>query len=440
MLGTGGNRLARGLAGSLELSLRAAALPWMLGLRWAGGLESPARQGMPAPARSLGLALKVAADELFFAAEVVSGALAVRARDRRRVAREVEAAHALFDDRGWLARPATFHRKPPPLARVDVRPARGGHGRYLHVSFPSGFEPHAGVPGRARWLRYAPNRTAHAWLLRHEGAPRPWVVCVPGYRMGQPLLDFAGFRASWLHRELGLNVAIAVLPFHGPRRVGRRSGDGYLSGDFLDTLHAQTQAIWDLRRLVGWLRREGAPAIGAYGLSLGSYTVSLLAALEPALDCAVAGIPASCFVGLARSNVPRGLLALAERGGFPFERIEALLRVVSPLALRPLLSRERCFIYAGTADRLAPPSQAFDLWEHWDRPRVAWYHGSHVSFCVEPTVPALLREALGADGPLHARRAAAASARITAADTSARSRRRALSSPARAARSPLPMR
>jgi hypothetical protein len=439
MLGTGGNRLARGLAEGFELSLRAAALPWMLGLRWAGGLGGPSREGLPAPARSLALALKVAADELFFAAEVVCGALAVRAADRRRVAREVEAAHSLFLERGWLARPETFHRTPPPLATPSERDARGGRRRYRHLSFASGFEPHAGVPGRARWLRYAPNRTAHAWLLRHDGAPRPWVVCVPGFRMGQPLLDFAGFRAGWLHRELGLNVAIAVLPFHGPRRVGRRSGDGYLSGDFLDTLHAQTQAIWDLRRLVGWLRREGAPAIGAYGLSLGSYTVSLLAALEPGLDCAVAGIPASCFVGLARNNVPRSLLALAERTGFPFERIEELLRVVSPLALRPLLPRERCFIYAGTADRLAPPAQALDLWEHWSRPRLVWYDGSHVSFFVEPAVPTLLREAFGAEA-WPKRRAACAARVVTSADTSLRSPRRAPPLRARAVRSPLPMR
>jgi len=439
MLGTGGNRLARGLAGGLELSLRAAALPWMLGMRWAWGLGGPPRAGLPAPARSLSLALKVAGDELFFAAEVVSGALAVRAADRRRVAREVEAAHALFLERGWLAQPERFHRTPPPLVLASEREVRGGRRGYRHLSFASEFEPHVGVPGRARWLRYVPNRTAHAWLLRHDGPPRPWVVCVPGYRMGQPWVDFAGFRARWLHRELGLNVAIAVLPFHGPRRVGRRSGDGYLSGDFLDTLHAQTQAIWDLRRLIGWLRREGAPAIGAYGLSLGSYTVSLLAALEPGLDCAVAGIPAACFVGLARNNVPRGLLALAERTGFPFERIEALLRVVSPLAIRPLLPRERCFIYAGTADRLAPPAQAFDLWEHWGRPRVAWYHGSHVSFFLEPAVPALLREAFGSEA-WPKRRAASAARLVTAADASLRSPRRALPPRARAVRSTLPMR
>ena len=437
MLARRGGGLVQGVGGGVELSLRALALPWMLGLRWAGRIGASHREGVPRPARSLGLALKIAADELFFATELVSGALSVGRSDRRRLARELDAAHELFQGRGWLARPESFHERPPALTEVALRDARVGRRRYRHLSFASGFAPREGAPGRARWMRYGPNRTAHAWVLRHEGSARPWVVCVPGFRMGQPAVDFTGFRAGWLHEELGLNVAIAVLPFHGPRRVGRRSGDGYLSGDFVDTLHAQAQAVWDLRRLVGWLRREAAPAVGAYGVSLGAYTVSLLAALEPELDCVVAGIPASSFVGLARTNVPPGLLELAELLGFPFARIEALLRVVSPLALRPSVPAERCFIYAGTADRLAPPGQAFDLWQHWGRPRVAWYAGSHISFLFEPTVRSLLREALGPDGLLRAR-AAERRARFRAAGIARGSLRRAPPSRGTAGRAPAP--
>jgi hypothetical protein len=33
------------------------------------------------------------------------------------------------------------------------------------------------------------------------------------------------------------------------------------------------------------------------------------------------------------------------------------------------------------------------LWEHWQRPRLAWYNGSHLSFGREREVRALLREA-----------------------------------------------
>jgi len=385
--------LKAALRTGVGMAVRAAVLPGVLGMRWAGRAHAQQRDEMPAPERSAKLALKVALDELFFATEAASGALAIGPREWRRVRREVEDAHALYERRGWLADPVAYHRTPPPLLRTTERDARLAHWNFSHLSFESGYAPALDAPGRQRFLGYEPNRDAHAWLLRHPGPQRPWVVCVPGYRMGRPAVDFAGFRAQWLHRNLGLNVAIYVMPFHGPRTVGRRGGDGYLSGDFLDTIHAQSQAVWDLRRLLGWLRRQGAPAIGVYGVSLGGYTAALLTALEADLQRVVLGIPAACFLDLARVNVPAGLMRAAEWLGFPLAQIQETLRVVSPLAMPPRIAHERRFIYAGTADRLAPPHHAFDLWHHWEKPRVLWYQGGHVSFLMEPSVRALVREA-----------------------------------------------
>jgi pimeloyl-ACP methyl ester carboxylesterase len=148
--------------------------------------------------------------------------------------------------------------------------------------------------------------------------------------------------------------------------------------------------------MIGWLRRPGAPAIGVHGVSLGGYTAALLAALEPDLERVVLGIPAACFVDLARANMPPGLLRAAEWLGFPLAQIEETMKVVSPLAMPARVAMERRFIYAGTADQLAPPEHAFRLWNHWDRPRVLWYQGSHISFLMEPSVRKLLRHALSA--------------------------------------------
>src|SRR5690606_6600666 len=127
----------------------------------------------------------------------------------------------------------------------------------------SGYEPHDGEPGRERWLSYAPCRTGHAWVLRHReattanGEPRPWLVCIHGYQMGTPIVDFGAFRPAWLARRLGLNLVLPVLPIHGPRRIRRVSGDGFLAGELLDTVHALAQAAWDLRRIVSWVRAQG---------------------------------------------------------------------------------------------------------------------------------------------------------------------------------------
>jgi pimeloyl-ACP methyl ester carboxylesterase len=221
--------------------------------------------------------------------------------------------------------------------------------------------------------------------------------------MGNPVIDFTGFRARWLHHELGLNLAIPVMPLHGPRKIGRRSGDGYLSANFIDVVHAQAQAVSEVRALIRWLRQRGAPAVGLYGISLGAYTAALVAALEPKLDCVIAGIPTSDYLSLLRSHVPRPLQRIAAERGFDPRMIERVLRVVSPLAMKPRISRERLFLFAGRADRLAGPEQARALWRHWDRPRLSWYDGSHISFLWEKTVEELVLEALGSTGFLDGR-------------------------------------
>jgi hypothetical protein len=78
------------------------------------------------------------------------------------------------------------------------------------------------------------------------------------------------------------------------------------------------------------------------------------------------------------------------------------VRVVSPLALAPRVGWEGRFIFGGTADRLVPADGVQELWRHWGRPRLEWYHGSHVSFGWERRVRALLLEALERTGLLPA--------------------------------------
>jgi hypothetical protein len=383
----------------MGLVLRSGAAPVMLGVRWVRRRTGSPHHGLPALRRGLAVSSKVALDEIFFASELVSASIVPR-EVRHRLASEVDEAVALFRARGWLDEPASYHLSPPPLEVASIQEERSAALPYRHLQYDSGYEPHPGEPGRDRWLNYEPNRTAHAWLLKHPGRMRPWLVCVPGYRMGHPMVDFMAFRVRWLHQTLGVNVAVPLLPLHGPRRTGRRGGDGFLSGDFIDTLHAQTQAVWDIRRLVGWLRELGAPAIGVHGVSLGGYTAALLASLDPHLDCAIAGIPAADFLRLLRAHAPEFLLKVVTLAGFPLDDAELMLRVVSPLALEPRVPQERRYLYAGLADHLAPPDHARDLWLHWGSPRVAWYHGGHASFAWEKDVGVFVADALRESGML----------------------------------------
>jgi len=375
------------------LAVRAMAAPWIAGARWGDGRAMRMLRGVAQARASWTVGLKAACDEVFYLSEVVAGApLAFLETPRLRT--EARDALAQFAARGWLERPAAYHASPPPLTDPSVESVTTVPGlSYEHVTFASGYAPWEDEVGRARWLGYTANRTAHARVFRHAGGARPWVMCVPGYRMGRVAIDIVGFQVAWLYGRLGLNVIIPVLPFHGPRRVGRRSGDGYMTGDFIDTIHAQAQTLWDLRRLLSWVRAQDAPAVGVYGVSLGGLTTAMLASLEHDVDCVVAGMPPACFAGLMRDNSPALVQRLIAYAGFPWDVVEQLLRVVSPLAMAPRVAHGRRFLFAGIADSLAPRSQAMALWRHWGRPRLAWYPGSHSSFMFEPAVRDLLLEA-----------------------------------------------
>lgn len=323
---------------------------------------------------------------------------------------EAETAEALqlYRERGWLDAPHSFHRTPPPPSpsEVTLRTVRGARFTFERLSFDSGYEPHPGEPGRDRWLGYTANRRARAWMLRHD-EPRPWLVCVHGARMGRPSIDLTLFRARWLHHELGLNVVFPVQPLHGPRKRGLPSGAMYPGPDVMDNIHGATQAAWDVRRVLAWIRADDPAArVGITGVSLGGFASALVASLDDDLACAILGVPCVDLVELvehharvARNNPLREVMVRAHELG----------RVIAPLELEPAIPVERRFVYAGVADRLVHPRrQVIRLWEHWGRPDIHWYSGGHVLFSRSAPVGRFMRETLVRSGLVTADAAAPA--------------------------------
>jgi len=47
---------------------------------------------------------------------------------------------------------------------------------------------------------------------------------------------------------------------------------------------------------------------------------------------------------------------------------------------------ERRYIFAGLLDRWVRPGNVKTLWEHWERPDMLWYQGSHLSYPFEREV------------------------------------------------------
>ncbi len=361
--------------------------------------QEPHADEVPEPQPSLGLSAQVAVDDAILATLSLRAPLP-RGNELDRIRGEVHEAREFFRQCGWFAAPAAYHLEPPALENVNIESMQVGGLGFEHVSWESGYEPAALEPGAQRWLSRSANRTAHAWVLRDKKAQGPWLLCIHGYEMGNPRLDLAAFQARKMHHRHGLNLAVAVLPLHGPRKIGFRSGEGFLAGNFLDTIHAEAQAMWDLRRLLSWMRSQGGDPIGVYGQSLGGYNTALLSSLDDGLSCAIAGIPA---VNLSRLTWRHGAplqIRYAERRGLVHDEVSEILTVVSPLAMPSKVARERRYIFAAICDQLVPADQPRDLWRHWERPRIEWYQGAHVTFRAHGRIRRLIHEGLQSAGLL----------------------------------------
>lgn len=312
-----------------------------------------------------------------------------------RINHEVIAALEFYGQKGWLEQPDRFFAVPPPLTDVAINRVSSLGRSYERMSFDSEYEPSAGEPGRTRWRSYASNKRAYAVMLRHR-EPRPFLVCVHGAEMGRGALDLAVFRAWHLHQDLGLNVVLPVLPMHGPRARGLPKGAAFPSEDVLDDVHGAAQAVWDIRRLLSWIRSQQPHPIGLDGISLGGYLTSLVASLDGGLTCAILGVPPVDLVelvgrhaGLSHYDALGEMLRLARPIG----------RMISPLALSPRVPMSGRFIYVGLADRLVHPRhEATRLWQHWGKPEICWYHGGHTWFYSSRPVQRFVDRALVQSG------------------------------------------
>ena len=353
--------------------------------------------GMPVPDVTPMFAAHVAMDEVILALVMGPNRFPRRA-DYERVSAELRSARRLFEAEGWLDDPRSYHREPPPLDEPAVSRGWALGQSYERLLFASGWQPRPEEPGADRWATYEHNRTSVATVLRHRDRPRPWVVGVHGFAMGSPFMDFVGVHALRLHRELGLNVVLPVLPLHGARKINRLSGEAFLGFDLINTVHGLTQAVWDVRRVLTWIETQGPADIAMYGVSLGGYVTALVAGIDQRLACAIAGIPVVDFPGLISAHSPMHLRMRAIEHEIIDGNADIVHRVISPLAYEPAVPVDRRFIFAGLGDRLARPSQAYRLWLHWERPSTCWYAGNHVGYLWSTQVTDFIVRALSSSG------------------------------------------
>ena len=278
---------------------------------------------------------------------------------------------------------ATFR---PPTGPAEVRVTRdtslgpaGVPGSRRSLRMDSRYEP---LLPEAREAYAAHRRNAIAWAQHwsHDDGPRPTVVVVHGFMASPYWFNRVFFALPWLYAS-GYDLLQVTMPFHGPRKaVGEYNGAGLFRHGPATMVEAILHAVHDLRAWIDWLLGEGVPQVGMTGLSLGGYLTATMAAVDDRLCFAIPNAPVTDLGALMSSWQPAGPMVRRGLGrhGMDADLLQRAMAVHSPLTYPAVLDRDRLFVIAGLGDRLAPPSHAHRLWEHWGRPRVHAYPGNHV--------------------------------------------------------------
>lgn len=276
---------------------------------------------------------------------------------------------------------AVFTR--PPAVSVSATPGNGLSeldGRVEILRFESPYQA-LNPELRDEYAAHENNGFARAQHWRHSSGSRQTLCVIHGFGASPAAFNASFFSLKRFFAE-GWDVLLYTIPFHGSRRGQWPALNGVelFSGGFARMSEALIQAVHDFRAFVDYLEAQGAPRIGVTGLSLGGYLSGTLAAVEERLDFVIPNSAVTWMPGLLESWFPAnfGLGVLEHLKGIDRATIEAGLAIHSPLTWQPVVPKERLMIVGGLGDRLAPPEQSVMLWEHWDRPQISWFPGSHI--------------------------------------------------------------
>jgi pimeloyl-ACP methyl ester carboxylesterase len=226
----------------------------------------------------------------------------------------------------------------------------------------------------ARYASHEENHVALARLFLRPHERHPAVVVIHGYLGGDFAIEERVMPVRWL-LDQGLDVALFVLPFHGERRRRTLSRPVFPSSDPRFTIEGFRQAVQDARWLLRWLLARGAPSVGVLGMSLGGYTTSLLATVEPRFAFAAPLVPLASLADFAREG--GRLVGTPEQQALQYEALEGAFRVVSPLGRPAVIPPERLVILAGEGDRITPVAHARRLADNLGAP-LEVFPGGHL--------------------------------------------------------------
>lgn len=226
------------------------------------------------------------------------------------------------------------------------------------------------------------NNTVHGKLYTtgKHWQDKPVVVLLHGWNVD------ASYRVLYPHlaRRLvkqGVNAAMFELPYHGQRKPrGKKAIHNFISGDLVHVIQAAHQSLADARALIGWLKAQGCPRVGLWGISLGAWLSGLLACADSRVDCAVLMTPVA---RMDRVIAELDFCAPIRRSlGGAKVKLDALNLInhrpkLAPADILLIASQHDLFAPIGTVEELCKTWGGTELW----RPR----HG-HISILMSMPV------------------------------------------------------
>jgi dienelactone hydrolase len=246
----------------------------------------------------------------------------------------------------------------------EVQPARVKFEGKQRFSFPT-----------PRPTPYLENNIVHGRFFRCERKwqDRPTVILLHGWN---DVIDHR-WRFPAIATEInyqGINAATLETPYHfqrRPRQLG--SWSNFLCPDILRTVKAMAQAIAEIQAFAEWLRQQGCPAVGLWGVSLGALMAGLAACHDSRWSCAVLMAP------VARLDL------VIEKVEF-CKHIRAVLQgqpdatgKLNLTSCRPAISPSNILLIEAEHDQFMPRETVEELWRAWDQPAILRVPEGHIS-------------------------------------------------------------